>query len=52
VKTGIQTLFLSIENPGFLLEFIPVKTGAGMTVVGLFASSLNIYQISDVKFQI
>jgi len=28
VKTGIQSL--KIVTPGFLLEFIPVNTGAGM----------------------
>ena len=29
VKTGIQNP--QIKNPGFLLEFIPMKIGAGMT---------------------
>jgi hypothetical protein len=29
VKTGIQSL--NINFPGFLLEFIPMKIGAGMT---------------------
>ena|GEM_PF-3688353 len=27
---------ISIGNPGFRLEFIPMKIGAGMTVKGIF----------------
>jgi hypothetical protein len=55
VKTGIQTLFLSIENPGFLPEFIPVKTGAGMTGCRTFCEFIKYLpdfrrQISDLDF--
>ncbi len=31
VKTGIQDFAFPLMTFGFLLEFIPVKTGAGMT---------------------
>jgi len=55
VKTGIQTLFLSTENPGFLPEFISVKTGAGMTGCRTFCEFIKYLpdfrrQISDLDF--
>jgi hypothetical protein len=31
VKTGIQDFASSLKTSGFLLEFIPMKIGAGMT---------------------